>query len=640
MGTLLYATMLAIFFVGCSGGTFTIENDKFIMNGKNFQIMSGSFHYSRIPSAGWDDRLKRLAAMGMNTIQTYVPWNWHENTEGTFDFEGDRDLSQFLTLCKQNNLTILLGAGPYIGGDWEFGGLPWWLLRDGSLNIRTYVSSFTNLVSKYLTKVHSIIKPHLIENGGNIIMVQIECEFGSFGDVVVNPKDLQYMEYLVNETRHNLGDNVILYTTDIEISGSTSVNMKKGSLKGSDVITLGEHGSSIGFVTSCLAQSTMNDDGKNPCMDSQYATGGASFWGQPVVNTSTSSIVSGISKALKNGDSFNLYMGFGGTNVGWYAGATGAQSNYTPYTTSYDYDSPVSENGDHGFGIDGKDKFSAILNVTSMYYQGTIPPEPEFENRIGFGTITLTEESLLLSSNSLEVLTKWNGGPKVIPSNTLIPMEFFNQSFGSILYRATARATGDTMSFGYPSDVATVFVGSQRQGSFFRSTFSGSFTLRNPVQLGETVDILVEAMGRIDSGGSMIDRKGLASDVLLNQSPLSTNWSVYNLQLSFSDIELMTFSPVSDAKPSETFSPTVYKGFFTIPSTVTSCYVETTSFTKGVVWINGNNVGRYWNNMGPQQRIYIYKSLLHVGNNSIHVLEYDSHKGTDVNFATQPKWGA
>ena len=266
--------LAALLVAGCSAtNTFTVENDQFVKDGENFQIMSGSFHYSRIPSAGWDDRLKRLAAMGMNTIQTYVPWNWHENTEGTFDFEGDRDLSQFLTLCKQNNLNVLLRAGPYMCGEWEFGGLPWWLLKNSSLEVRTYSPTYIPAVDRYLTKLHSVLKPHLYVNGGSILMVQIENEYGSFGDVSKNPNDLKYMHHLVNLTKQNLGNEVTLYTTD----GNSTSYMSKGSLNGDLVITLGDHGPGD-FTPSCNAQATMNPKGKNPCMDTEFYTGWLTHW--------------------------------------------------------------------------------------------------------------------------------------------------------------------------------------------------------------------------------------------------------------------------------------------------------------------------------------------------------------------------
>eukprot|EP01060_Flectonema_neradi_P041055 TRINITY_DN958_c0_g1_i1.p1 TRINITY_DN958_c0_g1~~TRINITY_DN958_c0_g1_i1.p1 ORF type:complete len:647 (+),score=89.11 TRINITY_DN958_c0_g1_i1:53-1993(+) len=622
--------------------TFTIENDKFMKDGETFQIISGSFHYSRIPAAGWDDRLKRLAAMGLNTIQTNVPWNWHEDTEGTFDFEGDRDLPHFLSLCKQNNLSVLLGTGPYTCPDWEFGGLPWWLLKNGGLNIRTYDSSFTDPVTKYFSKLHAVVKPHLYENGGNVVMVQIESEYGSFGDVTTSTKNAMYLEYLLNETRKNLGDDILVYTSDTEPSG-LSTNMQKGSIKGDDVITLGEHGSGIGFGTSCLAQSVMNGAGKNPCFDTQYYTGGPSFWGQSVINSSTASAASNLDKGLKNGYSANLYMAFGGTNLGWYAGAIGGLSSYNPYVTSYDYDAPISESGDHGYGSDKRDKFKGILKITSKYYDGDVPPEPEPEKRSDYGSLTLTEQTPLLSKETLDTLTKWNNGSKTLNSAATIPMEFFNQSFGTILYRGIARATGDTMSFGYPSDRVIIFVGGMRQGAggYFRSTFSGSLTLINPVQLGETVDILVESMGRIGSGTNMIDRKGLASEVYLNGSPLTTTWEVFNLQLSFDDISQLKFSPIPEnPKPPSLYVPTIFKGYLNIPSEATSCYIEASSFTKGSIWINGVNIGRYWNNMGPQQRLYIYKSILKTGDNSVHVLEYDFNNGTKVTFNTEQKWSA
>eukprot|EP01060_Flectonema_neradi_P041056 TRINITY_DN958_c0_g2_i1.p1 TRINITY_DN958_c0_g2~~TRINITY_DN958_c0_g2_i1.p1 ORF type:complete len:648 (+),score=138.50 TRINITY_DN958_c0_g2_i1:48-1946(+) len=618
--------------VGCNAGTFTVENDKFMKDGEAFQIMSGSFHYSRIPAAGWDDRLKRLAAMGLNTIQTYVPWNWHEDTEGTFDFEGDRDLSHFLSLCKQNNLSVLLRAGPYMCGEWEFGGLPWWLLKNSTLDIRTYSPFYISAVEKYLTKLHSVVKPHLYENGGSILMVQIENEYGSYGDVTKNPNDLKYMNYLVNITKQNLGNTIQLYTTD----GGNAGFMSRGSLKGDVVLSFGDHGPGD-FGPSCKAQATMNPAGKNPCMDTEYYTGWLTHWGEHMANTSSKNVANGLDTALKSGYSFNLYMGFGGTNWGWFAGANGGGQQYMPHITSYDYDSPVSENGDHGFGSDNIDKYEAILAVTSKYYKGTIPPEPPAIKRMAYGKVTLSQQASLLSAGSLDVLTKWNGGIRSQPGAVPVEMEYYNQSFGSIMYRCTAAASGNTLSLqGYPKDRAIVFINGKRVGDFYRPTFKGNITLSESVKVGDTIDILIEAMGRLNYGRGMTDRKGIPYAMSINSNPITTTgWKVFNLRLSSSDLNGLSYSPVAGTA----LSPTVFKGTLNIASTVTSCYIETTSFTKGSIWINGNNIGRYWNTKGPQLSIYIHESMLQTGENSIMILEYDSNSGSDVTFTNTPRWG-
>ena len=333
-------------------------------------------------------------------------------------------------------------------------------------------------------------------------------------------------------------------------------------------------------------------------------------------------------------------MGFGGTNWGWFAGANGGGASYAPHITSYDYDSPISENGDHGFGSDNLDKYEAILAVASKYYKGSIPPEPPAPKRLAYGKVTLSQQASLLSASSLDTLTKWNGGVKSQSQATPIAMEYFNQSFGSIMYRCTSAAAGNTLQVaGYPKDRAIVFVNGKRQGDFYRPSFKGSITLLEGIRVGDTVDILVEAMGRLNYGRGMIDRKGLPFAVSVSNKPITTSgWKVFNLQLDASDVNGLNFSSSVSEVSASIFSPTVFKGTVNIPS-VTSCYIETTSFTKGSIWINGNNIGRYWNSKGPQLSIYIHESMLKVGENSILVLEYDSNTGTDVTFTNFPRWG-
>eukprot|EP00755_Sulcionema_specki_P006587 Sspe_Gene.35861::Locus_17364_Transcript_1_1_Confidence_1.000_Length_1074::g.35861::m.35861/K12309/GLB1, ELNR1; beta-galactosidase len=321
---------------------FAVQNNSFFLDGAPFQIRSGSIHYARVPSVFWKDRLLRLRALGLNAIQTLIPWSWHEETEGVYDFTGDRDLVRFLETAQEVGMLVLLRVGPYICAEWDYGGIPAWIMAH-NVTIRTYDTQYIEHVDRFFSVLYRRVKPLLYSNGGPVVMVQLENEFGSYGDVSTVPADKKYMEHLVAVTRRWLGDDVVLYTTD----GGDRSYMIRGSLNGTAVVTLGDHGPE-GFEHSCTAQAEFNPPGFNPCMDTEYYTGGHTHWGEGMLNTSTADVATYLDVALGKGYSFNLFMAFGGTTFGKWAGANGDGKTYYPIITSYDYDAPISENGDHG----------------------------------------------------------------------------------------------------------------------------------------------------------------------------------------------------------------------------------------------------------------------------------------------------
>ena len=283
--------------------SFVIANDTFYKDGEAFQIRAGCIHYSRVPEEYWEDRLQRLHAMGLNAIQTYVPWNWHEQEKGTFDFEnGARNLTKFITLAQQIGLTVVVRAGPYMCGEWEFGGLPAWLFENGSIPIRTYAQPYVDFAERYWsTGLFPVLKPLLYENGGPIVMVQVENEYGSYGNVGSNPNDAKYMNSLIDTARTALGDEVVLFTTD----GGNTGYMSRGSFKGDSIYTVGD---GCGNPQTCIdAQHQFNSPGKSPFFCSECYTGWLTHWGEGGANTSSSA--PHVDSILSLNGSVSLYMG-------------------------------------------------------------------------------------------------------------------------------------------------------------------------------------------------------------------------------------------------------------------------------------------------------------------------------------------
>lgn len=357
-----------------AGGTFELVNDTFVLDGAPFVIRACDMHYFRIHPSVWADRVARAAALGCNTVQTYVAWNWHEETRGVYDFSGSRDVGGFLDIVHAAGLKVLLRPGPYICGEWDFGGLPWWLLANPSVVIRTYSEPYIGAVRDWWTALFAVIAPRLHTRGGPVLMVQIENEYGSYGNVASNPLDKQYMEFLLSLAKQTLGadpGDVVYYTTD----GGDTGYMTRGTLPG-EVYTVGDFGPGSNPNDSFAAMRQFNRPGKSPNFVSEFYSGWLTHWGENMANTSSSSFAFYLDQLLAMQASVSMYMAHGGTNFGMWAGANGGGESYQPHITSYDYDSPISEGGGHGYGSDDADKFVAIRNVMAKYSGGPLPPDP------------------------------------------------------------------------------------------------------------------------------------------------------------------------------------------------------------------------------------------------------------------------
>ena len=624
--------------------SFTIENDSLVRDGEPINLMSGSFHYSRTPPALWRDRLQRLRAMGLNAVQTYVPWNFHEENRGEFNFGGDRNITAFIETAAQEGLMVLVRMGPYMCGEWEFGGFPAWLLAiEPPVTIRTYEAGYIAAVDAYWAALLPVLKPLLWSAGGPIVMVQIENEYGSYGNVGTNPSDLQYMEHLVDLTHQHLGEGtVIIYTTD----GGNTGFMSRGALKGNATYTVGDHGPGSD-AGNCAAMAQYNDPGKNPCMDSEYYTGWLTHWGETMANTSGANVAQPLDTYLAANTSFNLYMGFGGTNFGWWSGANGGGKSFQPHITSYDYSSPVDEGGAHGFAADG-DKWAKIHNVLAKYQggrggyaSGSVPPaEPPLMPRKAYAPVTLDQSVAMLTPASLAALEPAFGSWPMV-SDVPLSMESVGQNYGFILYEATTPpgvVGNQTLGFSaYPRDRAHAFVDGAPAiaAPMYRPSAPPSVPLAAAAAGGETLSLLLENLGRLNYGKGMTDPKGVWSAkgeaVLYNGKNMTGPglWKTRALPLQTEQLHKLTFAPnaqTESAAAGGAFTPTFFRGNLQIDDVAgpADTYLKTKGWGKGVVWVNGYNLGRFWEAEGPQHALYLPAPLLRSGTNEIIVLELDT----------------
>ena len=570
--------------------TFEIKNGSFLYDGKSVQIHSGEMHYSRVPHEYWRNRLQMIKAMGMNAVTTYVFWNFHETAPGVWDFSGDKDLATFIKTAQDVGLFVILRPGPYVCAEWEFGGYPWWLQTVQGLEIRTYNQPFLDSCNTYFHQLAQQIKNLQITHGGNIIMVQVENEFGSY---VVQRKDIspeqhkKYLSAIKDELIQN-GFDVPLFTAD-----GTSLFFG-GNVAGALPCGNGENN-----IDTLKKYVNLYHDGERPYMVSEFYPGWLDHWGEKFERVSTQSVVNQTEKYLKAGVSFSFYMIFGGTNFGFTSGANyNGEHNIQPDLTSYDYDAPISEAGW------ATPKFWALRNLMKNYVTNILDvPKPA-------PVIAIDEIKLTKTVDLFKDII-----PKIQPVVCDTPESFENlrQGFGYVLYRKTiAQAMRGTLTVKGLRDYALVYINGQKVGELNRQ--ANKYGLDVNLPSNATLDILVENMGRINYGAEITqNRKGIISPVFINNEKIAGGWRMYGLPMDI-------MPDLSDIETSYTLgNPVIYRGEFSLAKTGDT-FLDMSDWGKGIVFVNGHNLGRYWK-IGSQQTLYLPACWLKNGKNVIEIFE-------------------
>ncbi|XP_077604819.1 beta-galactosidase-1-like protein isoform X3 [Crocuta crocuta] len=492
---------------------------------------------------------------------SYVPWNYHEPEPGVYNFNGSRDLIAFLNEASIANLLVILRPGPYICAEWEMGGLPAWLLQKPEIHLRTSDPDFLAAVDSWFKVLLPKLYPWLYHNGGNIISIQVENEYGSY-----KACDFTYMRHLAGLFRALLGDRILLFTTD------GPEGLKCGSLQG--LYTTVDFGPADNMTKIFALLRKYEPHG--PLVNSEYYTGWLDYWGQNHSMRSISAVTKGLENMLKLGASVNMYMFHGGTNFGYWNGADD-KGRFLPITTSYDYDAPISEAGDP------TPKLFALRNVISEFQEIPLGPLPPPSPKMMFGPLTLHLDGDLLTF--LDFLCPHG------PIRSILPMTF--------------------------EAVKQVF-----QGVLERNMRHQLFLMGN---IGATLDILLENMGRLSFGSNSSDFKGLLEPPVLGQTVL-TQWLMFPLKV---DKLVKTWFPLElprSSHPQVPSGPTFYSTTFPILGEGGDTFLFLPGWTKGQVWINGFNLGRYWTRQGPQQTLYVPRPLLFFGGalNKITLLELEN----------------
>lgn len=562
--------------------TFSMEASGFLLDGSPFQIISGEMHPARIPAEYWRHRIRMAKAMGCNTIGIYIFWNFHEPREGEYDFTtGSHNLAQFIRTVQDESMWLLVRPGPYVCAEWELGGIPPYLLRIPDIKLRCMDPRYMAAAEKYITRLAEELRPWLITNGGPVLMLQIENEYGSYGN------DRNYLLRLKEIWQQN-GIDVPFFTGD----GPTPHMLEAGSLPGC-AVGLDPGSSQADFELAAKMNPGV------PVFSSETYPGWLTHWGENWVRPDTSALLRDVRYLMDNRKSFNLYVIHGGTNFGFTAGANSGGKGYEPDVTSYDYDAPIDEQGRPTA------KYAALRKLIGSYLpRGKKLPD-----------IPAPVEAVEILPIPLNIFTSvWDNLPQPVNSVQPGPFESYSQDYGFILYKTElighkkGRLTVTNLH-----DYATVFVDGEYIGSLDRRLGINSLEIPEGKSANPVLEILVEGMGRINFAEHLIDRKGITERVTLNGMTLM-NWKVYNLPMNDDYIYNLRSSARNPGKRGVFFKANFYI------DKAGDTFFDVSSLRKGIVWVNGHNLGRYWE-IGPQKRLFCPGIWLRKGGNEMVVFD-------------------
>jgi len=563
---------------------FAFNKDQFVLDGKPFQMISGEMHPARIPKIYWRHRIQMAKAMGCNTIAAYIFWNYLETKPGVFDYRSEsRDVAAFIKLCQQENMWVILRPGPYVCGEWDFGGIPSYLLKIPDIKVRCSDPRYLTAVDRYIKSLAAQVKQLQCNTGGPMLMVQIENEYGSYGN------DKNYITHLGKQWR-TAGITIPFYTSD----GPTPYMLDAGTIDGG-AIGLDSGGNEGDFTTA------QKHNPNVPLFSGETYPGWLTHWGEGWAKPDTAGLKKEVEFLLSTHKSFNFYVIHGGTNFGYTAGANAFNpTQYQPDITSYDYDAPIDEQGKP------KAKYFMLRRLIEQYTKRTLPAVPAPIPTIELNGITLQKHS-----------TIWQHLPAPIKSAQPLSFEALDQNQGLVVYKTKliGHKSGN-LTITEPHDFALVFLNGVYIDSVYRD--GGKWTVKLPKSTVKdpVLEIVMEGMGHINFAQYMIDRKGITDRVMLNGMTLM-NWEMYPLPMTGTSVEKMSTKYIdgNDTRPGSLFV-----GGFAV-DTIGDTFIDMHNYRKGMVYINGHLLGRYWNK-GPQERLYCPASYLQKGNNKIIVFDF------------------
>ena len=600
--TLLLALMLAFMLPLCAsaaqqGGTFTAGKQTFLLNGKPFTVKAAEVHYPRIPRPYWEHRIRMCKALGMNTLCIYVFWNIHEPQRDAFDFTGNNDVAAFCRLAQKHGMYVIVRPGPYVCAEWEMGGLPWWLLKKKDIRLREQDPYFMERVGRFEEKVAEQLAPLSIQHGGPIIMVQVENEYGSYGE------DKPYVSAIRDMLRASWGKEMTLFQCD------WASNFTRNGLD--DLVWTMNFGTGANIDEQFRRLGELRPDAPKMC--SEFWSGWFDKWGARHETRPADAMVGGIDEMLSKGISFSLYMTHGGTSFGHWAGAN--SPGYQPDVTSYDYDAPINEYGH------ATEKYWLLRKTLQKYSDRKLPAVPSAPAKI----ISVPEFSLD------EYMPLLVGSDTMAMSDSPLTFEDMDMGWGTMLYTTTLPAIhGGVTLTADVHDYAIIYLDGRRIGTIDRVRNERTVALPD-ISEGTRLDIVVEGMGRINFGRAIKDYKGIIGDVTIASNRglwTPRQWTCSTIPDSYETavgaLAKGCGKNVLDSKAG------YYRGYFNLSRTGDT-FINTEAFQKGQVYVNGHAIGRFWS-IGPQQTLYVPGCWLKKGRNEVIVLDVVGPKGKPTAF--------
>lgn len=586
-------------------GSFAAGENAFLLNGEPFVVKAAELHYPRIPAEYWEHRIEMCKALGMNTVCLYVFWNIHEPREGEFDFTGNNDIRRFCELAQKHGMYVIVRPGPYVCAEWEMGGLPWWLLKKEDIRLREQDPYFMERVNLFMEQVGQQLGDMTISKGGPIIMVQVENEYGSYG------VDKPYVSAIRDIVKKNGFDDVALFQCD------WSSNFENNGLD--DLVWTMNFGTGANIDEQFRRLRQLRPDA--PLMCSEFWSGWFDKWGANHETRTADDMVAGIDEMLSKGISFSLYMTHGGTSWGHWAGAN--SPGFAPDVTSYDYDAPINEYGQP------TPKYYLLRSTLQKYADGKLPAVPKNKPVVAVKPFELDKYAPLSA-----------GVRRTVQSADVATMESLDMGWGSMMYTTSLPAlpAGAMLTINDPHDFAQVFVDGQYIGKVDRVKNEKTLILPAVAQ-GAKLEILIEAMGRINFGRAIKDYKGITDGVAVSYaSPQGhavrydlKNWTIDLIPDDY-QVAAEALSRGTEAKAGERG---YYKGTFKV-NKPGDTFLDMSAWGKGQVWVNGHALGRFWK-IGPQQTLYMPGCWLNKGDNEIIVLDVVGPEALTVAGLTAPK---
>ena len=586
--------------------------EEFYLNGKEFKILSGAVHYFRIHPSQWEDTLFNLKALGFNTVETYVPWNLHEPFEGQFDFKEIKDIDKFVEVAKGLGLYVILRPSPYICAEWEFGGLPAWVLKDRDIKLRSSDERFIEKVSNYYDKLLPRLTKHQITNGGPVLITQVENEYGSYGN------EKEYLKTIANLIR-NKGVDVPLFTSD----GAWMEALDSGSLIEEDIFVSGNFGSKSKENCEVLKEFMEEHKKKWPIMCMEYWDGWFNRWGEEIVKRDALDLAEDVKEMMEIG-SINLYMFRGGTNFGFMNGCSARENRDLPQVTTYDYDALINEWGNP------TDKYYEVKKVVNSLYPHLEQLEPRTREAKSLGTFKVDG-----SANLLSVVSEISGEVKASYPKS---MEDLDCNYGYVLYRSKVKNYyhEEKLKIIDACDRCHVYVDEKFIVNQYREDI-GREVLFNGENKEIKIDVLVENLGRVNYGHRFnlpSQSKGIKGGVMINNH-FHSGWSQYPLNFSEDILAKIKFEEKSlEKNPLTEIKTPMFYHFNVELDAIYDTFIDCSKYGKGVIFVNGFNLGRYWNR-GPVQYLYLPSGFLKEKNEII-IFETENVLIKELKFSDKP----